>query len=97
MLRFLCDRADASGLHVYVEATSQRNLQLYERYGFRLVEVRRAYGGLRGATRSGREGSKYHWGAAGGGRRVQGGVAAAGGCLTAGWGGVGEDGSWGEA
>lgn len=66
VLRFLCDRADASGLHVYVEATSQRNLQLYERYGFRLIEVRRGYGGLWGVTMSGREGSECHWGTAGG-------------------------------
>jgi hypothetical protein len=39
LLAFLCDRADAAGLHCYIEATSPRNQALYERFGFRLLQV----------------------------------------------------------
>ncbi|KXZ46417.1 hypothetical protein GPECTOR_44g90 [Gonium pectorale] len=39
LLAFLCDRADAAGLPMYIEATSPRNQLLYERFGFRLLEA----------------------------------------------------------
>ena len=39
LLGFLCDRADGAGLPAYIEATSGRNRALYERFGFRLLQV----------------------------------------------------------
>eukprot|EP00197_Chlamydomonas_leiostraca_P013658 CAMPEP_0202861200 /NCGR_PEP_ID=MMETSP1391-20130828/2676_1 /ASSEMBLY_ACC=CAM_ASM_000867 /TAXON_ID=1034604 /ORGANISM="Chlamydomonas leiostraca, Strain SAG 11-49" /LENGTH=202 /DNA_ID=CAMNT_0049540543 /DNA_START=303 /DNA_END=911 /DNA_ORIENTATION=- len=35
MLAHLTVQADAAGKHAYIEAASERNAQLYERYGFR--------------------------------------------------------------
>ncbi|KAG2486304.1 hypothetical protein HYH03_015008 [Edaphochlamys debaryana] len=37
LLRFVCDRADAAGLHCYIEATSVRSRALYERFGFEQI------------------------------------------------------------
>ncbi|GLC38157.1 hypothetical protein PLESTF_001894400 [Pleodorina starrii] len=42
LLAFICDRADAAGLHCYIEATSPRNRALYERFGFQLIQAWRA-------------------------------------------------------
>ncbi|GIL81126.1 hypothetical protein Vretimale_12749 [Volvox reticuliferus] len=42
LLAFICDRADAAGLHCYIEATSSRNRALYERFGFQLIQEWRA-------------------------------------------------------
>ncbi|GIL81128.1 hypothetical protein Vretifemale_10245 [Volvox reticuliferus] len=39
LLAFICDRADAAGLHCYIEATSSRNRALYERFGFQLIQA----------------------------------------------------------
>ena len=40
LLAFLTDRADAAGLHAYLEATNERGVTLYERFGFVVEEVR---------------------------------------------------------
>ncbi|KAG2444266.1 hypothetical protein HXX76_001023 [Chlamydomonas incerta] len=42
LLGFLCDRADGAGLPAYIEATSARNMALYRRFGFRLLQEWRA-------------------------------------------------------
>lgn len=44
MLREVLDQADANGIPAYLESSNERNLTLYERHGFRVVEQLRLLG-----------------------------------------------------
>jgi len=48
MLREVTDQADSTGVPAYLESSNERNLTLYERHGFRVVEDFRLLG--RGPT-----------------------------------------------
>jgi ribosomal protein S18 acetylase RimI-like enzyme len=48
MLREVTDQADSAGVPAYLESSNERNLTLYERHGFRVVEDFRLLG--RGPT-----------------------------------------------
>jgi ribosomal protein S18 acetylase RimI-like enzyme len=44
MLREVLDKADATGVAAYLESSNERNLTLYKRHGFAVVEEIRALG-----------------------------------------------------
>jgi ribosomal protein S18 acetylase RimI-like enzyme len=44
MLRAVLDEADKTGTPAYLESSNERNLSLYERHGFKVVEAMKLLG-----------------------------------------------------